>query len=89
VTSFSHPDVIVIGGGPAGAATATLLALAGHRVQLLEREAFPRFRIGESLMPATYYPLSSTNFTTCLVICIVSLSLGSSTNSNTTELWSM
>jgi flavin-dependent dehydrogenase len=55
VTSFPHPDVIVIGGGPAGAATATLLALAGHRVQLLEREAFPRFRIGESLMPATYW----------------------------------
>ena len=50
-------DVIVIGGGPAGAATATLLARQGRDVLLLEREAFPRFHIGESLMPATYWSL--------------------------------
>ncbi|HEY2291043.1 MAG TPA: NAD(P)/FAD-dependent oxidoreductase [Thermoanaerobaculia bacterium] len=47
-------DVIVIGGGPGGATAATLVAQAGHRVLLLERSENPRFKIGESLMPATY-----------------------------------
>jgi halogenation protein CepH len=46
-------DLIVIGGGPAGTTLATLVARAGHRVLLLEREAFPRYQIGESLLPAT------------------------------------
>lgn len=44
-------DVIVIGGGPAGSTAATLLARQGHSVTLLERERFPRFQIGESLLP--------------------------------------
>ena len=44
-------DVIVIGGGPAGSTAATLLARSGHSVLLLEREKFPRFQIGESLLP--------------------------------------
>lgn len=44
-------DVVVIGGGPAGATVATLLARAGLRVAIFERERFPRFRIGESLLP--------------------------------------
>ena len=48
-------DVIVIGGGPAGSTTAALVAEHGHRVLLLERERFPRFQIGESLMPGTYW----------------------------------
>jgi flavin-dependent dehydrogenase len=43
-------DVVVIGGGPAGSATAGLLALRGHRVLLLEKEKFPRYHIGESLI---------------------------------------
>ena len=47
-------DVIVIGGGPAGCTTAALLAEYGHTVLLLERDTFPRFKIGESLMPGTY-----------------------------------
>lgn len=46
-------DLIVVGGGPAGATLGTLVALAGHRVLLLEREPFPRYQIGESLLPAT------------------------------------
>ena len=44
-------DVIVIGGGPAGSTTATLLAKQGFDVLMLERERFPRFQIGESLLP--------------------------------------
>jgi flavin-dependent dehydrogenase len=44
-------DVIVIGGGPGGAAVATRLARRGRRVLVLEREAFPRFHIGESQLP--------------------------------------
>ena len=48
-------DVVVIGGGPAGSTVAALVAREGHRVLLVDRETFPRFRIGESLMPATYW----------------------------------
>src|SRR5262245_7086176 len=48
-------DVIVVGGGPSGSTTATLLAGYGHRVLLLERSKFPRHHIGESLMPQTYW----------------------------------
>jgi flavin-dependent dehydrogenase len=48
-------DVVVIGGGPAGSTVATLLAQHGYRVRLFERERFPRFHIGESLIPETYW----------------------------------
>src|SRR5438094_9073873 len=44
-------DVAIIGGGPAGSTAATLLARAGRRVLVLERDKFPRFHIGESLLP--------------------------------------
>jgi flavin-dependent dehydrogenase len=54
-------DVIVIGGGPAGSTAATLLAQTGVRVQLFERERFPRFHIGESLIPETYWVLERLN----------------------------
>ncbi len=47
-------DVLVIGGGPAGAASATLLAKRGFNVRLFERDRFPRFHIGESMIPYTY-----------------------------------
>ncbi len=46
-------DVIVVGGGPGGSSAASFLADGGLRVGLFEREAFPRFHVGESLMPAT------------------------------------
>jgi flavin-dependent dehydrogenase len=46
-------DAIILGGGPAGSTVATLLAEAGRRVLVLEKETFPRFHIGESLLPAS------------------------------------
>jgi flavin-dependent dehydrogenase len=45
-----HCDVIIVGGGPAGSTAATWLAKAGHKVCLFERDQFPRFHIGESLL---------------------------------------
>ena len=44
-------DVAIIGGGPSGSTAATFLARQGHKVLVLEREKFPRFHIGESLLP--------------------------------------
>jgi flavin-dependent dehydrogenase len=45
-------DVLVVGGGPGGSSAATFLSRAGLRVAVAEREAFPRFHVGESLLPA-------------------------------------
>lgn len=53
----NHFDVIVIGAGPAGSSAATILAENGRRVLVLEREKFPRYHIGESLIPFTFHPL--------------------------------
>jgi flavin-dependent dehydrogenase len=50
-------DVLVVGGGPGGSTAATVLARGGLRVAIAEREAFPRFKVGESLVP------------TCMAIC--------------------
>lgn len=47
-------DVIIVGGGPAGATAGTLLAQAGHKVLIIEKQKFPRFHIGESLLPAAW-----------------------------------
>jgi flavin-dependent dehydrogenase len=47
-------DVAVIGGGPAGAALATFLARKGRRCVIFEKSRFPRYHIGESLIPDTY-----------------------------------
>jgi flavin-dependent dehydrogenase len=55
------PQVIVIGGGPAGSTASTLIAQQGIKVQLVERERFPRFHIGESLIPETYWVLKRLN----------------------------
>jgi len=50
-------DVLVIGAGPAGTSVATILADYGHQVTVLEREKFPRYHIGESLIPFCFGPL--------------------------------
>jgi len=52
-----HFDVVIIGAGPAGSAAGALLAEQGFRVVVLERERFPRYHIGESLLPFTSFPL--------------------------------
>ena len=51
-TAVSECDVLVIGGGPAGATVGALLAQRGYKVAILEKEHHPRFHIGESLLPA-------------------------------------
>ena len=53
VSTDLSADVIVIGGGPAGSAAATMLARKGWQVTVLERERFPRDHVGESLLPAS------------------------------------
>jgi flavin-dependent dehydrogenase len=50
-------DTIIIGAGPAGCSAGSILAEHGHNVLILEREKFPRYHIGESLLPFTYHPL--------------------------------
>jgi flavin-dependent dehydrogenase len=55
---MSEYEAIVIGGGPSGSTTGALLAEQGHKVLLLEREPFPRYHIGESLIPYTWFTLN-------------------------------
>lgn len=50
-------DVLIIGGGPAGASAAAILAEHDRRVLVLEREKFPRYHVGESMIPFTYGPM--------------------------------
>ncbi|MBT5716026.1 MAG: FAD-binding protein [Opitutae bacterium] len=50
-------DAIIIGAGPAGATTGALLAEKGRDVLIVEKEKFPRYHVGESLMPFCYFPL--------------------------------
>lgn len=58
MTATREYDAVVIGGGPAGSTAAAVLAMHGRRVALVEREKFPRYHIGESLMPYCYFPLA-------------------------------
>ncbi|TMK86006.1 MAG: FAD-binding protein [Actinobacteria bacterium] len=55
-------DVIVIGGGPAGTTLASLLAMDGHRVIVLERDVHPRDHVGESLTPSNNFVLNRIGF---------------------------
>ncbi|WP_240519514.1 tryptophan 7-halogenase [Amycolatopsis antarctica] len=58
MNSGQEYDVIVVGGGPAGSTVSTLVRKRGHRVLLLEKESFPRYQIGESLLPATVHGIA-------------------------------
>lgn len=60
-SSQQSPHVVVIGGGPAGSTASTLIAQQGYRVELFERDKFPRYHIGESLIPETYWVLKRLN----------------------------
>ncbi len=80
---MNNPDVIVIGGGPAGSTTAALLAMQGRKVLCYDRSAFPRYHIGESLIPYTWFTLDrlgmlpklkESSFTKKYSICFVSAS---------------
>ncbi len=51
-------DVVIVGGGPAGSTAAAVLAGRGLKVRLLEKERFPRYHVGESLLPFCYFPLA-------------------------------
>jgi flavin-dependent dehydrogenase len=55
-------DVIIIGGGPGGSTLGSLLAQKGYDVAIFERESFPRFHIGESLLPASMPIFKETGF---------------------------
>jgi len=55
-------DVVIVGGGPAGCSAACVLAEYGHKVVVLEKELFPRYHIGESMIPFTYPPLERIGF---------------------------
>ncbi|RYZ63410.1 MAG: FAD-binding protein, partial [Proteobacteria bacterium] len=61
-TTAKHYDVIIIGGGPGGSQAGIVLAQAGKKVLILEREEYPRFHIGESLLPATMPLFKETGF---------------------------
>jgi len=61
MTPVATHDVIVVGGGPGGSSAATHLARGGLSVALFEREVFPRFKVGESLVPATMLLLKRLN----------------------------
>ena len=60
---MSNHDVVIIGAGPAGSTSAAFLAEKGHDVLVIEKEKFPRYHIGESLMPFCWYTLDRLGLT--------------------------
>ena len=56
-SSTRECDVVIVGAGPAGSAAATILAQRGLDVLILERDTFPRYKVGESLIPHCWFPL--------------------------------
>ena len=50
-------DCVVVGAGPCGSTVASQLARDGYRVAMLDKQAFPRFKVGESMIPFNYFPL--------------------------------
>ena len=57
-THSENLDAIIIGAGPAGSTVAALLAEKGRRVLVCEKEKFPRYHIGESMMPFCWFTLN-------------------------------
>lgn len=57
MSKIAEFDAVIIGGGPAGSAAAAVLGERGRRVAVLEKSKFPRYHVGESLIPYCYYPL--------------------------------
>ena len=51
MSTMQHTDVLIIGAGPSGSSAAALLRQKGHQVTIIEKQYFPRFSIGESLLP--------------------------------------
>ncbi|MBA2405291.1 MAG: tryptophan 7-halogenase [Bdellovibrionales bacterium] len=55
-------DVIVVGAGPGGCTAATYLAMKGHKVLIIEKDTYPKFKIGESLLPFSMEVFKETGF---------------------------
>ena len=62
ISPKTNYDAIVVGAGPAGSSAGALLAEKGHDVLIVEKEKFPRYHVGESLMPFCYFPPGAFGF---------------------------
>ncbi|HEY0271916.1 MAG TPA: FAD-dependent monooxygenase, partial [Chitinophaga sp.] len=62
-------DVLVIGAGPAGTVSASIIAQAGYTVKIVEKQRFPRFVIGESLLPRCMEALTEAKFIDAIKAC--------------------
>ena len=60
--AMNSTDVLVIGAGPAGTVAASIVNKAGYQVQIVEKMKFPRFVIGESLLPRCMEALGEAGF---------------------------